>query len=135
MLYPVAIELGDAKHAYGVAIPDLKGAYSAGDTLDEAMANAEDAILLALEDYLDEGKPFPTPTDLETLQASKEWNGWTWGVVNVDLTKLDKRVERINVTISGRVLDTIDKFAKSHGENRSAFLARAALETMAREVA
>ncbi|HET7925874.1 MAG TPA: type II toxin-antitoxin system HicB family antitoxin, partial [Rhodanobacteraceae bacterium] len=52
MLFPIAIELGDAKHAYGVIVPDLPGCFSAGDTLEEAIANAEEAILLHLEDDL-----------------------------------------------------------------------------------
>ena len=40
MKYPIAIEPGDDKHAYGVVVPDLPGCFSAGDTLDEAMDNA-----------------------------------------------------------------------------------------------
>jgi predicted RNase H-like HicB family nuclease len=40
MRYPIAIETGDAEHAYGVVVPDLPGCFSAGDTLDEALANS-----------------------------------------------------------------------------------------------
>ena len=40
MRYPIAIETGDSKHAYGVVVPDLPGCFSAGDTLDEALTNA-----------------------------------------------------------------------------------------------
>ncbi len=40
MKYPIAIEPGDDKHAYGVVVPDLPGCFSGGDTLDEAMDNA-----------------------------------------------------------------------------------------------
>jgi len=36
--YPIAIEVGDKKHAYGVVVPDLPGCISAGDTLEEAFA-------------------------------------------------------------------------------------------------
>lgn len=43
MRYPIAMEPGDAKHAYGVVVPDLPGCFSAGDTLDEAIANAPEA--------------------------------------------------------------------------------------------
>ena len=44
MFYPIAIESGDDKHAYGVTVPDLPGCFSAGDTLDEAIASAKEAI-------------------------------------------------------------------------------------------
>ncbi|MDL3986047.1 type II toxin-antitoxin system HicB family antitoxin [Shewanella xiamenensis] len=34
MLYPIAIETGDSKHAYGVVFPDIPNCFSAGDTLE-----------------------------------------------------------------------------------------------------
>ena len=88
MRYPIAIEHGTAKTAFGVVVPDLPGCFSAGDTLDEAIANAEDAILLYLEDVVDDGKAPPAPSKLETLYVDKKYKGWAWGVVNIDLAKL-----------------------------------------------
>lgn len=44
MKYPIAIEVDDETHAYGVVVPDLPGCYSAGDTLDLAYENAKEAI-------------------------------------------------------------------------------------------
>ena len=41
MLFPIAIERGDEQHAYGVVVPDLPGCHSAGDTFEEALANAK----------------------------------------------------------------------------------------------
>ena len=55
MRYPIAIESGDAKHAYGVVVPDLPGCFSAGDNLDEALTKAREAILLHLDRLLDDG--------------------------------------------------------------------------------
>ena len=43
MRYPIAIELGDEAQAFGIVVPDLPGCFSAGDTLDEALNNAEEA--------------------------------------------------------------------------------------------
>jgi predicted RNase H-like HicB family nuclease len=43
-----AIETGDAKHVFGVVVPDLPGCFSAGDTLDDALINSREAILLHL---------------------------------------------------------------------------------------
>lgn len=42
--YPIAIEPGDDRHAFGVVVPDLPGCFSAGDTFDEAIENAREAI-------------------------------------------------------------------------------------------
>ena len=135
MRYPIAIEPGDDRHAYGVVVPDLPGCFSAGDTLDEAITNAEEAILLYLEDATDSGRAPPVPSALEKLRRHKEWRGWTWGVVDVDVAKLSTKASRVNVTLPDRLLDTIDRHAKARGETRSGFLARAAIEALSRDAA
>jgi predicted RNase H-like HicB family nuclease len=86
MRYPIAIEPGDAKHAYGVVVPDLPGCFSAGDTLDEAIANTEEAILAWLESAKSVAPP-PAST-IERLRRRSEYKGWTWAVATVDMAKL-----------------------------------------------
>ena len=49
MIFPIAIERGDANHAFGVIVPDLAGCHSAGDTLQQAFTNAKEAIKGHLE--------------------------------------------------------------------------------------
>lgn len=66
MLFPTAIERGDEHHAYGVAVPDLPGCHSAGDTFEEAMANAKEAIEGWLEVAVDYGDRFPRPPPSNT---------------------------------------------------------------------
>ena len=83
MRYPIAIETGDEKHAYGVVVPDLPGCFSAGDDLDEALTNARAAIQLHLEGLLDDGLSFPKPSSIEQLCSQGSYRGWTWAVVNV----------------------------------------------------
>lgn len=127
MNYVIAIEPGDKKHAFGVAVPDLPDCYSAGDTLDEAIANAREAIELWLETVIDDGLPVPQPKPLAVLQANPEYAGWIWAVIGVDLASLSDKAERINITLPARVLRRIDQAAKQAGETRSAYLARRAL--------
>lgn len=133
MLYPIAIELGTRTTSYGVVVPDLPGCYSAGDTLDEAMSNAREAIELYLEDVIDAGKAPPAPSRLEVLRADKAFSDWTWALVSVDLAKLSSKATRVNITIPDRLLGVIDSYTTKRGENRSAFLVRAALAAMASE--
>ena len=127
MKYPIAIEPGDDKHAYGVVVPDLPGCFSAGDTLDEAMDNAREALELWLETVIDDGGAVPEPRPLGEHQKKKEFKGWVWAVVAVDLAQLSDKAERVNITLPARVLRRIDAAAKEAGESRSGYLAHLAL--------
>jgi predicted RNase H-like HicB family nuclease len=128
MRYPIAIEPGDSKHAFGVVVPDLPGCYSAGDTLDEAIDNAREAIELWLETVIDDGGAVPEPKTITVHLADPEFAGWVWAVVSVDLAELSDKAERINITLPARVLRRIDAAAKSAGESRSGFIAHLALK-------
>jgi len=83
MRHPIAIEMGDAEHAYGVVVPDLPGCFSAGDTLDEALTSSREAILLHLEGLLDDGQAFPMPSTIEELRGKRSYRGRTWAIVDV----------------------------------------------------
>ncbi len=130
MRYPIAIETGDAKHAFGVVVPDLPGCFSAGETLDEALTNAREAILLHLEGLLDDSVVFPAPTPLEQLQKKRTFRGWTWAVVEIDVSELGDKATRINITLPQRILRAVDAYARKQGETRSGFIARAAIDAM-----
>lgn len=127
MKYPIAIEPGDANHAFGVAVPDLPGCFSAGDTLDEAIDNAREAIDLWLETVIDDGGAVPEPRTITEHQANPEYAGWVWAVVAVDLAALSDKAERVNITLPARVLRRIDAAARAAGETRSGYIARRAL--------
>lgn len=127
MHYPIAIETGTDIHAFGVVVPDLPGCFSAGDTLDEAMDNAKEAIELWLEVAIDDGLAIPEPTPLAAHQRKRGFKGWTWALVTVDIASLSDKAERINITLPARVLRRIDLAAKAAGESRSGFIARRAL--------
>jgi|SRR5208282_5197753 len=115
MRYPIAIETGDAKHAFGVVVPDLHGCFSAGDTLDEALSNSREAILLHLEGLLDDGNLFPAPTPIEQLQNKRSDRGWTWAVVDIDTCELGNKAARIKFTLPQRILRAVDAHARKHG--------------------
>lgn len=127
MKYPIAIEPGDSNHAFGVVVPDLPGCFSGGDTLDEAIDNAREAIELWLETVIDDGGQVPEPRSIAEHQANPEFCNWIWAVVNIDLAELSDKSERINITLPARVLRRIDAAAKSAGESRSGFIAHLAL--------
>ena len=127
MKYPIAIELGDKRHAFGVVVPDLPGCFSAGDSMEDAIDNARVAIDLWLETVIDDGGAVPEPKPIAVHQKDPAFAGWVWAVVPVDLAQLSDKTERINITLPARVLRRIDAAAKAAGESRSGFIARRAM--------
>ncbi len=129
MLFPVAIEPGTDKTAFGVVVPDLPGCFSAGDTLEQALAHAEEAIAAWVETALDQGQAIPPPSSLEALRKQhKAWKNWVWAVLKLDPAVLDNTLERVNISLPRRVLHRLDKLATAAGETRSGYIARLALE-------
>jgi predicted RNase H-like HicB family nuclease len=134
MRYPIAIETGDSKSAYGVVVPNLPGCFSAGDTLDEALTNAREAILLHLEGLLDDGLTVPKPSTIEQLRSKRSHRGRTWAIVEVDVSELGDKAVRVNITLPQRILRAVDAHSRKQGETRSGFLARAALDAMRKPI-
>ena len=127
MRYPIAIEPGDDTPAWGVVAPDLPGCFSAGDTLDEAIANASEAITLWIETVLDDGGDIPKPGSVSAHRENPEFAGWIWALAEVDPALLEDHTERVNITLPRRVLARLDAKARAAGESRSGFIAHLAL--------
>ncbi|MFW5837635.1 MAG: type II toxin-antitoxin system HicB family antitoxin [Desulfovibrionaceae bacterium] len=127
MLFPVAVNIEPGK-AYGVAIPDIPGCFSAGDTLEEALGNVQEAVELHMED----AKQAPRPSDVSAWAVHPDYAGWTWALVNIDLGFLDNQVIRANLTVPRSTLQEIDRAAKARGMSRSAFMVQAARREMSK---
>jgi predicted RNase H-like HicB family nuclease len=82
MRYPMVIHK-ETDSDYGVIVPDLPGCFSAGTTLDEAMALARDAIECHIGGLLLDGDPLPLLQLLEIHQANPEYAGGIWYIVEI----------------------------------------------------
>lgn len=133
MQFPIAIHK-DEGSVYGVIVPDIPGCHSWGDTIDDAIRNAKDAIFDHLELLLELGEKTEIhPSNIENLRKEAEYKEATWGLVEVDLSKLDSKPERVNISLPRFILNRIDEYVSSKHETRSGFLARAAINEMAHE--
>lgn len=128
MQYPIAIEPGTATTAFGVIVPDLPGCFSAGDSLDEALGGAEEAVAAWIDAALDAGQAIPRPSPLDDVRDNPDFAGWALGIVKVDPALLDDTIERVNITLPRRVLKRLDALARAAGESRSGFIAQLTLE-------
>ena len=127
MYFPIVIHK-DQSSDYGVIVPDLPGCYSAGDTMDEAMAMAKEAVEAHIEGLLLDGGPVPAAQAIEEHQAKPEYvDADFWAVVDVDLSSLSGKAQRINLTVPDLFLRQIDDYASAHGMTRSGLMVQGAL--------
>jgi predicted RNase H-like HicB family nuclease len=73
MTYYVAIvEDGGPDAAIGVWFPDLPGCFSAGDDVESALKNAEEALLLYFDELVQTGRSLPKPRSVAELKQDPE---------------------------------------------------------------
>ena len=125
MQFLVVLHTEPNRTDYGVTVPDLPGCVSAGDTLEEALANAGEAILGHLEVMVEDGKPVPEPNSMVPSLGP----GQMIGAVKINLAELEalRETVRLNISMARRTLERIDEAAKLAGTTRSGFLTMAAL--------
>ena len=111
-------------------MPDLPGCFSGGDTLDEALESAREAVDLHVEGLIEDGSPIPTEQTMAQHQANPDFAGGVWAVVDVPVEKYLGPTEKTNITVPRLVLARIDEFAKKKGQSRSGFLVEAARTAM-----
>ncbi|SRR5579883_397358 len=130
MKYPIFIHK-DKKSDFGVIVPDLPGCFSAGNTIEDAIENAHEAIECHLEGLLIDGEQIPSKKSIAHHLKNPEYQDGILAMVEIDLTKISGKYRRINISLPERFLKQIDAYTKHHGGNRSAFLLHAAMDFMA----
>ena len=128
MLYPIAIERGDETHAFGVTVPDIAGCFSAGDTLDEAIESAKEAITGHLSVLVEGNEDIPLASLASKHIDNPEYAGYIWAVVEVDVSRYLGKSEKVNVTLPSRLIHMIDDRVSKDARyrSRSGFLAASA---------
>ncbi|MGH6925852.1 MAG: type II toxin-antitoxin system HicB family antitoxin [Propylenella sp.] len=69
----IALVHKDEGTSYGVSFPDLPGCISAGDTFEEALANAAEALTGHLALMRADGDAIPKPRSIEAIKADPEF--------------------------------------------------------------
>ena len=130
MKYPVAIQK-DEDSCYGVTVPDIPGCFSAGESLDEAMNNVQEAIAGHLEILAEDGELAPKPSTVDDHIKNDEFAGTTWAYVDVDVSAFLGKSEKATVTLPKLLITKIDALVAAGGaKNRSSFLADSALKSL-----
>ncbi|MGL4490661.1 MAG: type II toxin-antitoxin system HicB family antitoxin [Rhizobiaceae bacterium] len=118
---------------YGVSFPDLPGCISAGDTLDEAVANAVEALSGHVRMMHMDGDLVAAPRTIEEIIADQSLAEDREGAIISAIALVQDRGSstRINVSLDLGLLEAIDAEARSRKQTRSAFLASAARRELA----
>lgn len=112
--------------AYGVVFPDLPGCTAMGASIEEALANAAEA----LEDWAAEVVDLPVPSTYETLKTAHLGDLVDGALLaSVALVRNTGRPARVNMSLDGGVLAAIDAEAARRKMTRSGFV-----EVMAKQV-
>ena len=118
----------DPDSAYGVSFPDVPGCISAGDTIDEAVRNAVEALSGHVRMLEADGDPVPQPRDFDAIMADEDIAEDREDAMTTVIPLVRDRgsTTRINVSFDLGLLEAIDATARARGQTRSAFLASAA---------
>ena len=127
MLYPVYVHVGDKKHAHGVVFPDFPGCFSAADHWEDLPAMIQEAVEAH---FGGESESIPKPTPMEKLVKNPEYLGGVWMLVNIDLSKVNTKSIRLNVSLPENLVHKIDEAATAMHMTRSGFLASAAINSL-----
>ena len=123
--YPIILHT-DNHRDFGVTVPDLPGCFSAGDTIEQAIDNAREAILAHTEVMAEDGETIPAPSAIVDMADFFPDEGTALlAYVDVDLDSVMGPARRVNITIRPGILQIIDIRAKARGMNRSEYLAYA----------
>ncbi len=123
--------------AYGVVFPDLGGGTAMGSSMEEALANAAEALRDWVEVTEENGGAVPRPRSLETLRRAREVKSALASgasLATVPLIRETGKPVKANLSIDSGVLAAMDEEAERRHLTRSAFvemLARTMLSKVA----
>jgi predicted RNase H-like HicB family nuclease len=125
----IALLRKDPDSDFGVDFPDFPGCITAGSTLGETRAMAQEALESHIECMLELGQMIPEPSSLDDIMTDPE---------NAEAIPFPVAVSnhhgegvQINLTIPQADLKEVDALANEQGKSRSAVLTEAARRMIA----
>lgn len=110
MLYPAYVELGSENQAFGVALPDFPGCYTATDTQEDLPRMVQEAVELYFEE---EDLTLPEPSQIKDWKKSTDFNyNGVWMMFDIDISKISTKSKRINISFPENLLAQLDNKAK-----------------------
>ncbi len=113
--YPALIDGDDG--AYGVVFPDIPGVGAMGDTVDEALLNAEDALRdYAIETEKD-GEELALPSPFQSIETPSGSQ-----LTSIPLIRTSGKSVRAGLTLDEGVAEFIESESRRRGMTRKAYI-------------
>ena len=125
-VYPAIFEK-ESVGGYSVYFPDLPGCVTEGDTMEEALDMAKDAVGIYLTVLEEEGKAFPVASDPAKL--CPEENGFV-ALVDMDMLAYKQKHDKRAVKKTLSIPQWLNTMAEREGINFSNILQRALKERL-----
>lgn len=122
MIYPAYVHLGDNTHSHGVTLPDFEGCFTAADEYDDIPGQVQEAVELHFEG---ENFELPKPSDITELKHDPRFTNGIWMLIDIDISKLDSKPMRLNVSLPSHVVKKMDSYAKQNHLTRSGLIVKA----------
>lgn len=128
MSHYIAVLIPESGGGWAVLFPDIPGCASQGETLDETIAMATDALAGHLAVARDYGDKILEPRSLDDIKADKDWcseNDVRWDkamAVPIMVRPPLGRPERVTISMDSNILREIDAYAEKRDLTRSAVL-------------
>ena len=134
--YYIAGIVPEAEGGFSVYFPDVPNVAASGETIEEAITNASNGLIVALRGMIELGSEAPHASALNEVIDMVKKERKTDDLPYPENTiyqyiaapALDMVPVRVSISIPKSTLEEIDEKAKRAGFTRSGFLAHAALE-------
>ena len=122
--------IDEANGVFGVIFPDAAGCTAMGETQEEAIDNATEALSEWAADEIADGRELPKARTYLQIVKSKKFPELGSGamVASIPLLRETGKLARANISLDAGLLADIDEASARRGVTRSAFLAAAARE-------
>jgi predicted RNase H-like HicB family nuclease len=125
----IALLRKDPDSDFGVDFPDFPGCITAGSTLEETRAMAQEALEGHIECMRELRQMIPEPSSLDSIMADPE-NAEAIPFP-VSVRDADSAGIEVNITLGKSDLEKIDTLARKQGKSRSALLTEAVRRVIA----
>jgi len=111
--------------SYWVEFPDLEGCSTCGDTFEDVMEMAQEALGLYINSLYESGQPIPAPSDIRSISVAPD--SFT-SYVCVDDTKYRRDTRAVKKTLS------IPAWLATEAEGRNLSLSRVLQEALMQKI-